>query len=111
MSSKYGLIGNTLPLLASSCGATSSNSLFHVLSSMYGFIGITLLLLASSCGVTSSHSLFHVLSSSCDFTCWASVPGYQLNFLTMPSAWTWGLVAISTNFFATAMFAALAGIT
>ena len=33
MSSKYCLIGNTLPLLASSCGVTSTNSLFQVLSS------------------------------------------------------------------------------
>ena len=41
----------------------------------------------------------------------ASMPGYQLNLVTIPSAWTFGVVAISMNFFAAAIFAALAGMT
>jgi len=38
-------------------------------------------------------------------------PGYQLKRLTMPSAWTSGLAAKSTNFLASAALAAFAGIT
>ena len=57
------------------------------------------------------NSLFQVLASSWLLTWRASMPGYQLKFLTMPSACTFGLVARAMNFLASAGFVALAGET
>ena len=59
----------------------------------------------------SVKSLFHSAGVSFACTYCGSMPGYQLNCLTMPSACTSGLSARSMNFFASAAFAAFAGIT
>jgi hypothetical protein len=59
--------------------------------------------------LTSVNSFCQVASSSWGWTCSASMPGYQLKRLTMPSAWISGLVANSTNCLATSALAALAG--
>src|SRR5260370_3743604 len=68
-------------------------------------------LLGRSAGVTSTNNFRQVGSSSCGLTAAASIPGYQLKRLTMPSACTLGLVASGTNSLASLAFAALAGTT
>src|SRR6478609_6278581 len=47
-----------------------------------------------SAGEMSVKSLFHAAGSIFDWTYCGSMPGYQLNCLTMPSACTSGLAAI-----------------
>jgi hypothetical protein len=59
----------------------------------------------------SVNSLFHAAGSSLGCTNCGSIPGYQLNCFTIPSACTSGLSASSMNFLASAACAALAGIT
>ncbi len=60
-------------------------------------------------GVMSANSLFQSALSSLLWTFLASMPGYQLNFFTMPSACTSGLVASAMNSAASFSCAVLVG--
>ena len=60
---------------------------------------------------TSLNKACQAAGSSESLTWTASMPGYQLNLVTMPSACTLGLVASAMNFLARAWLAAFSGMT